>query len=159
MTTFTAARAAADFPVFEASGGGILCRAFGTIQVAVNPVAADIYEMCKLPKGAIVTGGWFRLDTLDVDATETLDMDVGWAANGIEAADPDGLGNMGVLIGDAVVGYKPEAVGSQLALGGVLLTAGTQTFTAETTIQVVAIVTAATFAAGQMSVMVDYIVP
>ncbi len=158
MTTFNAVRSGVDFPVFEASGGGILCRAFGSITVAINPVAADIYEMCRLPKGAIVTGGWFRVADLDTNATETLDLDVGWAANGAEAADADGLGNFGVLNGDAVVNYKPE-VGTLLPLGGVLLTAGTQTFTAETLIQVTAVVTAATFAAGVMSVMVDYIKP
>lgn len=157
MTTFTAARAAADFPVFEASGGGILSRAFGTIQVAVNPVAADIYEMCRLPKGAVVLGGLFRVFDLD-QGTETLDMDVGWAANGIEAADPDGLGNFGVLTGDAVVGYKPE-IGTLMPLGGVLISAGSQTFSAATLIQVTAVATANSFVAGQMTVVVDYIVP
>ncbi len=159
MTTFTAARAAADFPVYEASGAGVLCRAFGEITVAINPVAADIYEMCKLPRGAIVLGGWYRADTLDSDATETLDMDVGWAANGDEVADPDGLGNYGVQKGDVIAGYKQDAVGVQLALGGVLFSVGPKTFNAETTIIVTAVVTAATFAAGPMSVQVDYIVP
>lgn len=155
MATFTAARSSVDFPVFEASGAGILCRAFGSITVAANPVAADIYEMCRLPKGAIVTGGWFRVADIDT-GTETLDMNVGWAANGTEVADPDGLGNFGVLTGDAVTGYKPE-VGTLLPLGGVLLTAGTQTFSAETLIQVTTVATANSFTAGVMSVLVDYI--
>jgi len=157
MTTFIAARAASDFPVFKPSGGGILCRAFGTIAVALNPIAADIYQMCRLPKGAIVLGGSFYADDLDT-GTETLDMDVGWADNGAEALDADGLGNLGVLTGDAITGYKPE-LGTLMPLAGVLLTAGSQTFAAETIIQVTAIVTAASFAAGNMTVAVDYIVP
>jgi hypothetical protein len=158
MATFSATRSSTGFPVFEASGGGILCRAFGTITVAVNPVAADIYEMCRLPKGAIVTGGWFWASDMDTNATETLDLNVGWAANGDEILDADGFGNYGVLLGDAVVGYHPEA-GTLLPLGGVLFSAGPKTFNAETLIQVTTVATAATFAAGPMSVMVDYIKP
>ncbi|MCH8294485.1 hypothetical protein IH992_25660 [Candidatus Poribacteria bacterium] len=134
-----------------------MCRAFGVIAVSAAPAAADIYQMCRLPKGAVVLGGFFYADDLDT-GVETLDMDVGWAANGAEAADPDGLGNFGVLTGDAVIGYKPE-VGTLLPLAGVLLTAGSQAFTKETIIQVVANVVAATFAAGNMTVVVDYIVP
>lgn len=157
MATFSATRSSTDFPVFKASGAGILCRAFGSITVAVNPVAADIYEMCRLPTGAIVTGGWFRIDDIDI-GTETLDLNVGWADNGTESADADGFGNFGVLTGDAVLGYKPE-VGTLLPLGGVLLTAGTQTFSGETLIQVTAVAAANSFAAGVMSVFVDYVTP
>lgn len=157
MTTFTATRAASTFPVNKPSAGG-MGVAWGTIEVAVNPVAADIYEMCRIPAGAVVVGGRIYGDDLDTNATETLDIDVGWLANGTEVADPDGLGNLGAMTTDTVAGVKPEA-GYNFNLGGTLITAGPQSFSAETVIAVTTVATAATFAAGTLSVVVYYYVP
>lgn len=158
MATFTAARAASTFPVYKALGSGSVGVAYGTIEVAANPVAADVYEMCRIPKGAIVLEGRFYSDDLDTNATETLDLDVGWAANGVEAADPDGFGNFGVFTTDTVAGVKPEA-GYNFPLGGKLITDGPQAFSAETIVTVNCVATAATFAAGTMTVVVYYVVP
>lgn len=158
MTTFTATRAAATFPVAGMGGAGNLKAAYGVIEVAVNPVASDVYEMCRIPKGAIVVGGVIRSDDLDTNATETLDLDIGWAANGVDAADPDGFGNLGVMGTDTVAGVKPEA-GYNYGFGGVLITDGPKAFAAETVITVNTVATAATFAAGTLSVVVYYIVP
>lgn len=158
MTTFTATRAASTFPAFQASGSGVLCAAYGTIEVSANPVASDVYEMCRIPAGAVIVGGRIYSDDLDTNATETLDLDVGWLANGVEAADPDGLGNLGVFTTDTVAGIKPEA-GYNFALGGKLITDGPQAFTAETVIAVTCVATAATFAAGTLSVVIEYVVP
>jgi hypothetical protein len=144
--------------VTEFAGAGVLQCAWGTIEVAVNPVAADIYEMCRLPAGAVVVGGRFLSDDLDTNATETLDLDVGWSANGVEAADPDGFGNYGVFTTDTVAGVKPET-GYNYALGGKLITDGPQAFTNQTTIIVTTVATAATFAAGTLSLVVYYVVP
>lgn len=154
MTTFTATRADSTFPVSGPGEGGNAKMAFGSIAVAVNPIAGDIYEMCRVPKGATITGGYLMAGDMDENATETLDMDLGWAANGVDVADPNGLGDFGVWSGDAT-GTKPEA-GSYFAAGGVLLTAGPVTFNKETIIQVQCIVTAATFAAGQLTVVIFY---
>jgi hypothetical protein len=156
MATFTATRAASTVPV-TAIGGGVLQCAYGVIEVTANPVAADIYQMCRLPAGATVVGGRVWSDDLDTNATETLDLDIGWAANGTDAADPDGFGNLGVLGTDTVAGVKPEA-GYNFALGGVLTTDGPKTFAKETVIQVTTVATAATFAAGTLSVAVYYVV-
>jgi hypothetical protein len=158
MATFTAARAASTFPVAKVVGGGALSCAWGTIEVAANPVAADIYQMCRVPAGAVVVGGWIYSDDLDTNATETLDLDVGWAANGVDVADPDGLGNLGPMTTDTVAGVKPEA-GYSFPLGGVLITDGPKTFAAETVIQVTCVATAATFAAGTLTVVVNYLNP
>lgn len=158
MTAFTAPRAASTFPVFQPTGSGVLCAAYGTIEVAANPVANDTYAMCVLPANAVVLGGRIYSDDLDTNATETLDLDVGWLANGAEVADPDGFGNLGVQGTDTVAGIKPES-GYNYALGGVLATDGPKTFTAETTIAVTCVATAATFAAGTLSVVVYYCVP
>lgn len=158
MAAFIASRAASTFPVFQPVGSGVLCAAYGTIEVTANPVAADTYAMCVLPAGAVVLGGRIYSDDLDTNATETLDLDVGWLANGAEVADPDGFGNLGVQGTDTVAGIKPES-GYNYALGGVLATDGPKTFTAETTIAVTCVATAATFAAGTLSVVVYYCVP
>ena len=77
MTTFTSDRALKGVPVAGVGDGGSLKIAYGSIDVAVNPVADDIYEMCRIPAGATIVGGWFRGDRLDTNATETLDLDVG----------------------------------------------------------------------------------
>lgn len=158
MATFTAARAASTFPIAKPAVGGVLCVAQGSIAVAANPVAADVYEMCRLPAGAVVVGGYIYSGDLDTNATETLDLDVGWLANGVEAADSDGFGNLGVMGTDTVAGIKVES-GYQFPLGGLLITAGPQAFSAETVVAVTCVATAATFAAGTLSVVVHYYVP
>lgn len=158
MTTFTAARAAANYPVSRGLGAGNLCVAYGVIEVAANPVAADVYQLCRVPRGAVVVGGWIRSDDLDTNATETLDIDIGWAANGVDAANSSGFGNLGVMGTDTVAGIKPEA-GYNYPFGGVLATDGPQAFAAETIIQVTTVATAATFAAGTLSAVVLYFVP
>ena len=158
MATFTATRAASTAPVFAPVGSGILCAAYGTIEVTANPVAADVYEMCRIPSGAVVVGGRIFSDDIDTNATETLDLDVGWLANGTDAADPDGFGNLGVMGTDTVAGVKPEA-GYNFALGGVLITDGPKAFAAETVVAVTCVATAATFAAGTLSVVVYYVCP
>lgn len=157
MTTFTATRAAATFPVTKPPAGGAGV-AWGTIEVTANPVANDVYQMCRVPKGAVITGGWIRSDDLDTNATETLDLDVGYAANGVDSADPDAFGNLGVFTTDTVAGIKPEA-GYNFPFGGVLITDGPLTLNAETIITVTCNATAATFAAGTLSVVVQYYVP
>ncbi len=156
-TTFTSTRAAAGFPVFKPAGSGLLAVASGTIAVAINPVAADIYKLTKVPAGACVVGGMLYMDDMDTNGTETLDVNVGWAANGSDAADPDGFGNFGVSNGDAVTNVKPE-VSTLLAFNGVLKD-GPKCFVNETTIEVEAIAVAATFAAGDLTVAVYYYVP
>lgn len=158
MATFTAARAASTFQVSKPAVGGVMCVAQGSIAVAANPVAADIYELCRVPAGAVVVGGYLYSGDLDTNATETLDIDIGWSANGVEVADPDGFGNLGVMGTDTVAGIKVEN-GYQYPFGGVLITSGPQAFSAETVIVATCVATAATFAAGTLSVVVYYYVP
>ncbi len=157
MATLTATRAAASFPAFKAMGAGVLCAAYGSYDFATEPAAADVLEICKIPAGAVVLGGWLRTEDLDTDATETIDMDVGWLGNGVEATDADGLGNFGVQDGDAVTGYLPEG-GVLLPLHGTLGN-GPLTFTKETTIAVTFVDDPATLTAGTVSVCVLYVNP
>lgn len=156
MPTFTAAQAAVTFPVYESVGRGLKHTAFGVIPLTSNVAPADILQFCYIPAGATVIGGRFRGTDLDTNATATLDIDIGWAANGVEAADTDGLGNFGVINGSAVTNYLPEG-GFALPLAGVLAT-GPVTFTNKTLITGVVNAAAATFAAGTIWVEVDYVV-
>jgi len=160
--TLTATRAAAGFPVFKPTGAGLLCVAYGTYEVAANVEDGDIFEMCKVPAGATIVGGYFYADDLDT-GTEALDLDVGWAANGgsgdFDSADPDGLGNLGTLTGDAfAAGNVSPVAGLIYPFSGVFADGDLPTFTEETTIQVEANTAAGTFTAGAMSVVVFYTV-
>lgn len=160
--TLTSTRAADSFPTFK-TGGDIVQVARGTYAIAANVEDGDIFEMCKVPAGAVILGGRLIAADLDTNATETLDMDIGWAANGgsgtYDAADPDGLGNLGVWVGDAFAGGNTFGVaGNGFDLAGILATGIFPYFTRETMIQVEANAAAATFAAGSMSVVVFYVV-
>ena len=124
--TLTALQAKAGFPVSGNGPAMDLKVAAGTYELAENVEDGDIFEMCKLPQGAVVIGGWVMGDDLDT-GTETLDMDIGWAANGVDAADPDGFGNLGVWTGDAVANLKPVA-SNYFPLQGVLFSDGPKKF-------------------------------
>jgi hypothetical protein len=151
MATLTATRAAAGFPVSSFSGAGVLQVAYGSYDMSANPTANDVLLLCKVPANATILGGWVRMEDLDSNATETLDFDVG------TSADADAFGNFGVQNGDAVTNYLPEG-GILRPLHGTLKD-GFVTTTAETTIQLTWIAVAATFAAGTVSVVVQYVVP
>lgn len=156
MATLTSSRAASTFPVFQSHAAGLLCVAYGTYELASNPAAATIIEFCKLPAGATVVDGVVYAEDLDTHATEELDINIGWLINADEAANTDGFGNFGVWTGDAVAGYKPEA-GTRLPFGGVLLTDGPKTFTAETTIAGTVVADAATGGTGTVTCVVYYV--
>lgn len=151
MATLTASRAAAGVPAFKASGAGILCAAYGSYDLSSAPSASDVIELCRVPKGAVILGGYLRCEDIDSNATETLDIDVG------TAADADAFGNFGVLNGDAVTNYLPEG-GILLPLHGTLKD-GPVSVSAETVIQATIVAAAATFAAGTITVVVEYVNP
>lgn len=54
-----------------------------------------------LPKGAVPIGGYFACVDLDT-GTETLDLDLGIAANGVDSVDTDFFMNGGLFSGDAI---------------------------------------------------------
>ncbi len=96
---------------------------WGTYSVASALSANDLVSICKLPKGSIILGGHIATDDIDT-GTETLDIDVGWTANGGgsatvmtadgttwtnagSTANPDGFVNGGVFTGDAITDLVP----------------------------------------------------
>lgn len=157
MATLTGPKAAATAPVPGLPvPAGVPGMAWGYYNVASNPTAADVLNICKVPAGATVIMGFVQAADLDTNASETLDIDVGWAANGAEVADPDGFGNFGVLTGDAVSEFRPVA-GIFLPLTNVLQDAGFKNFTAETTITITFTGTNATLTAGYIKVVLFYV--
>jgi hypothetical protein len=132
--TLTATRAKANFPVTGIGDAMTVKVATGTYEIGAAVETGDIFEMCKVPKGAVVFMGWVYGDDIDT-GTEALDFDIGWKANATEATDTDGFGNLGTIDGDAVSQIKPE-VSIWYPFGGVLRTAGPKRFDAETTLQI-----------------------
>jgi len=160
--TLTAVRGAAGFPIAHYAGAGVLQCAYGSYTIAAVVEDGDIFEMCWVPAGAVIVGGYFYGADIDT-GTEVLDMDVGWAANGgsgtYDAADPDGLGDLGALTGDAfVAGNVSPTVGLMYPLSGRLSVGILPFFTKKTKIQVEANVPSNAGHTGVISVVVWYVV-
>lgn len=158
MTALKAARSLTKFPVGGLAGGGVLHAAWGLYNFAANPTANDTVDLVRLPAGALVVGGYVRAEDIDT-GTETLDIDIGWTANGGSGvgatADPDGLGNFGTWDGDAVAFIKPE-VSTWMPLNGTLKS-GPIYFDAPTLIQAVVNTAANATGTGKMWVCVHYL--
>lgn len=157
--TLTSTRATSGATVFGVGQAGNLKVARATYEIAAAVEVGDIFKMIKLPAGATVVGGMVFGDDLDTNGSETLEMDLGWAANGgsgtYDSADSSGLGDFGVWVGDTVADHAIE-VGNILHITGDLANGDLPTFTKTTTVQLEVVAVAATFAAGAVSVVVHY---
>ncbi len=154
MATVSSTHAASGFPV---PGTGILRVAHGSYTHGSNLAAATIIEYVRIPQGAVVVGGWWGGDDLDTNGTEEIDIDIGWAANGVDAADPDGFGNLGTITGDVSVHLGVASM--WFPLQGTMLSGGPQTFGAETVLQAVINTDAATGGTGATHMVVYFYVP
>jgi len=135
-----------------------MCAAYGTYELATAPSAADIIQFCRVPANAVILGGFLYGDDIDT-GTETLEIDVGYAANGTEAADPDAFLNSGVISGDAfAAGNLSNVAGICYPLFGVLKD-GPLTLSAETIITGTITAAAQAGGTGTVSVVVWYVVP
>lgn len=151
--TLAGARSVTTLPKAGTGPAGDVKAAWGTVTIDASSEDGDIFQAVRIPAGATVIGGW--INTGDGDTgIEALDIDIGWAANGVDAADPDGFGNLGVWTGDA---SKTAPTGNFFHFLGVLQTVGPKTFTAETIIQLETNVAAATGAEMEVTVVVLYL--
>lgn len=156
MATLTGTRGTPTFPIGGFGDSSNLKVAWGSYTFAVNPTAADIVNLCWVPKNARVLGGYVQAKDLDT-GTEALDIDIGWLANGSDAADPDGFGNLGTWTGDAITDLRPE-VGIYYPLGGVLFTTGPQKFAEDTVIAATVNTPANATGTGIMTAVVFYVI-
>jgi hypothetical protein len=153
--TLTSVQAAANYPVNAFSGAGVLQVAWGTYAVAATFEDGDIIKICKVPAGATIINGYLQMEDLD-DGTGALDVMLGWAANGSDAADPNGLILAGAKPG--TISVHLDIASSLIHFGGVITGDGPKTFAKETTIQLEANTPSNSFAAGRITVVVYYTV-
>lgn len=119
----------------------------GVFTIATALAQNDIVQLVRLPAGATVIGGHLRATDIDT-GTETLDIDIGWAANGVENADADGFGNLGVWTGDN---------NNTFPLAGELFASGPVKFTNETIIQLTCNAAAHAGGTGKVWVVVEFV--
>lgn len=155
--TVWADRALSTFPV-AAGQAGDLKRAWGTYNIGAAVAAADVINMCRTPKGAIIVGGHIQGEDIDT-GTEALDFDIGYLANGIDAADTDAWGNLGVITGDVSVHLATGVPGIWIPFQGVLVTGGPKTLAAETIHSILFNVAANAGGTGRLTMYVDYMMP
>lgn len=150
-----ATRASSAVPVYKPAGGGTLAVAWGTYTHASNLAATTVIEYCRVPKGAVIVGGYWCSTDLDT-GTEELDIDIGYAANGVDVADTDAFGNLGVVTGDPSVHVS---VGTWIPFQGRLQTEGGVALSAETTLTAIVNTDAATGGTGTSTMVAYYYVP
>lgn len=160
-------------PLAQNNLSGVLHVAYGEVDLAANPTAADLVRIVKVPAGALLIGGEIWIEDLDT-GTEEFDMDLGWAANGggsetfttstgivytnaFGTLSSDGIRNTGVITGDAQSTYEPHTSGGQYYKLGIF-TDGPKYCSRDTTFQGTIIADAATFAAGKIWARMEYLV-
>lgn len=161
--TLTGLRAASTFPVQTQGAGSALYPVWGHYLKDSNALeAGDVFVMCRTPANFLVLGGHLAMEDLDT-GTATLDMDLGWLANGgssetyttswgttytnaASADDSDGLLNNGVMNGTAVTNYIVGGTLRPLVIATPLL------FTRKTDIVLTAVAAANAGHTGNMAV-------
>ena len=156
MATYQSTQAATGRAHKSLIGSPGVQSACGVFTITTALAANDVIQMLRIPAGATVLGGYLRANDIDT-GTEALDIDIGWAANGVDSADEDGFGNLGVWTGDVITDLRPEA-GVYFPLGGVLNSTGPKTFTVETVIQLDVNAGANAGGTGSIWVVVDYVI-
>lgn len=168
MTQFTATRANPRAPSAAAGWAQDLKRAWGTIEITAGPITNDTYVMCRLPKGAMIVGGWLQGDKIDSagsgSACLTINIGVDAAittAGGTAvttASTSNALASAWALGPDtaAVTGYKNDSAVRNLPLGSLLLTDGPLLVGDECNVIVKATNTVCGFTTGTLTLLVDY---
>lgn len=142
MATTTTANAAAGFPL-TTPNDGVVAVAYGSVAVSTNPDPADTIEFCRLPEGAVVVGGFLQSSALDTDGSPSLAYKLG-----TESDDDAFL---------AAIAYGSSARENRELFNDVdnSMTA----LSASTKVVLTWTASAATFAAGNASLVVYYVMP
>lgn len=137
---------------------------WGKYTYSAAPSTNDLANMFKLPKNCLTLWGFVATDDIDT-GTETLDIDVGFTANGgasatltdsngvtwtnaASSADAVGFVNGGVFTGDAITDLAPAGTNWRPFMHGT----GPKFFSEETVVQ--AKITAAANAGGTGTIYV-----
>jgi|SRR5690606_9392301 len=162
-------------PLAQNNLSGVLHVAYGEVDLAANPTAADLIRLVKVPAGALIIGGEIWLDEIDTDGTEELEIDFGWAANGggsetfttstgitytnaFGSASSDGIRNSGVIPTEAAqTTYEPHtASGYYYKLG--IFTTGPKFCSRDTIFQGTVIAPATAGGTGKIWARMEYLV-
>lgn len=136
-------------------GVRVLHSLYQTFTIPETPEVNDIYVVGYLPKGAQCVGGYMA--TTDVDTgTETFDMDLGIAANGVDVADPDFFCNAGLLSGDAITDFALTNAANVRMLTGPFPVA---VLGAKTRVQAIVNAVANAGGTGTVTVRIDFLMP
>jgi hypothetical protein len=153
--TVSSAQVAAGLPVAGHGMAGNVKVAYGTYNIAAVTADGDIIQMCRTPAGAVVID--VAIYGQDIDTgTEAWAFSAGYAANGVDVADPDAWGAFVAVTGDTI-GGGPVMV--RLFGGGLLATGGPKAFTVETMHQLEVDTAANAGGTGRVTMLVYYILP
>ncbi len=166
MTVFTASRGAATRQPAAEGSAQSKHTAWGTIEVTILPVAADIYQMCKLPKGAVLLGGRLLGNNLGSgtsfgSSSLTLNIGVDCAVtlpNGTTVSTASTSTALGVLTPEGTAQPWKTETGYNQPLGGLLITDGPFTLSDNATAQmaVATVIASGSFTTGTLTLEVDY---
>lgn len=153
--TVSSAQVATGKPVAGHGFAGNVKVAYGTYNIAAVTADGDIIQMCRTPAGATVID--VAIYGQDIDTgTEAWAFSAGFAANGVDTADPDAWGAFTAVTGD---GLGTSTAGVRIFGAGLLATAGPKTFTVETMHQIEVDTAANAGGTGRVTMLVYYILP
>jgi hypothetical protein len=153
--TVSSVQVDAKRPVAGHGFAGNVKVAWGTYNIGSAVAQNDVIQMCRTPKNAVVLD--VSVFGQDIDTgTESIDFDVGYAANGVDAADPDAWGVFVNVTGD---GIGNDTAGVRLFGNGVLATGGPKQLAAETVHQITFNSAANAGGTGRLNMLVYYILP
>jgi hypothetical protein len=125
------------------------------VNITTIAVDNDTADVGYLPKGARPVWGYFGSADLDT-GTESLDMDLGITANGVDSADADFFMNGGVFTGDAITDLPlTNAANIRFFTGPFPVT----TLGARTLVQMKTIAAANATGTGKFVVCINYLLP
>jgi len=157
MATYRSSTAPANgaAPGHGYAGEGL--RTYGTYHFeSAGPAASDSVVLCRLPKGAVITGGKFFGSLMESTTSgATLDLDLGIISGD---TDTDAFGNLGVVVGAAKTGVQVET-GYNYQFGGVLFSGGPLTLTKESELGLTIVTSATNYQSAWLSMFVDYKLP
>ena len=174
MVAYTASRAGVTKPSAAAGWAVDSKRAWGSFEYGASAAiaAADTIVMCKLPKGAAITGGYLQGDQIDSQSTGSFGLSINIGLDKAvvflsgsnsgttvtSSSTSNALASQWSLGPDAAVSstYKPDNAVRNVPLGSLLLTDGPLLTTDETNVYITVRASATGITTGTLTLLVDY---